>query len=88
MRATQYIPDIVQLQQFLHDKFNHRLYNSEAASKTFKDIVKKLRGIYYFDITFKFHFMNIVLKMHYFICFVWFGVCVYRTSEVKNSFAV
>lgn len=44
LRATQYISDIVKLQQFLHDKFNHRLYQSEAIKKTIGDIQETLRG--------------------------------------------
>ena len=86
MRATQHIPDIVQLQQFLHDRYNHRLYKSEAVNKTFKAIEKELKG----TTLVKLPFTNFVIYQIFVCVCICVSVCVYiyRTSEVKNSFNV
>ena len=43
LRATQYIPGIVQLQQQLHDLYHRRLDKTEAAQITVGDFVRGLK---------------------------------------------
>ena len=40
MRATQYLPDIVRLQQRLYDSFHHRLDRREAKHITIREFLK------------------------------------------------
>eukprot|EP00731_Ephydatia_muelleri_P007093 Em0003g1341a len=42
LRATQYIPDIFKLRQFLYIHFNHRLDRSEASSQSFGDFLQQV----------------------------------------------
>ena len=43
LRATQYIPGIVQLQQQLHDLYHRRLDKTDAAQITVGDFVRGLK---------------------------------------------
>ena len=40
LRATQYLPDIVRLQQCLYDSFHHRLDQKEARRMTIGDFLQ------------------------------------------------
>ena len=40
MRATQYLPDIVRLQQCLYDSFHHRLDRREAKHITIREFLQ------------------------------------------------
>ena len=40
MRATQYLPDIVKLQQCLYDSFHHRLDRREAKHITIREFLQ------------------------------------------------
>ena len=40
MRATQYLPDIVRLQQHLYDSFHHRLDRREAKHITIREFLQ------------------------------------------------
>ena len=42
LRATQYLPDIVKLQQCLYDSFHHRLDRTDAKTLTIGDFLEKL----------------------------------------------
>ena len=42
MRATQYLPDIVRLQQCLYDAFHHRLDKKEAVTQTVREFLDNL----------------------------------------------
>ena len=42
LRATQYLPDIVKLQQCLYDSFHHRLDRTDARTLTIGDFLEKL----------------------------------------------
>ena len=42
MRATQYLPDIVRLQQCLYDAFHHRLDKKEAVMQTVREFLDNL----------------------------------------------
>ena len=44
MRATQYLPDIVRLQQSLYDAFHHRLDKKDAVTQTVRDFLDKLNS--------------------------------------------
>ena len=44
MRATQYLPDIVRLQQCLYDAFHHRLDKKDAVRQTVRDFLDKLNS--------------------------------------------
>ena len=40
LRATQYLPDIVRLQQYLYDRFHHRLDRKEARRMTIGEFLQ------------------------------------------------
>jgi len=40
LRATQYLPDIVRLQQYLYDSFHHRLDRREARTMTIGEFLQ------------------------------------------------
>lgn len=42
LRATQYLPDIVWLQQCLYDAFHHRLDKKDAMTQTIGEFLEKL----------------------------------------------
>ena len=42
LRATQYLPDIVRLQQCLYDAFHHRLDKKEAVTQTVREFLDNL----------------------------------------------
>ena len=42
LRATQYLPDIVRLQQCLYDAFHHRLDKKEAVTQTVREFLENL----------------------------------------------
>ena len=42
LRATQYLPDIVWLQQCLYDAFHHRLDKKDAVTQTIGEFLEKL----------------------------------------------
>ena len=42
LRATQYLPDIVKLQQCLYDSFHHRLDRTDANRLTIGEFLEKL----------------------------------------------
>ena len=47
LRATQYLPDIVKLQQFLYDTYHHRIDRKKAKTQTIGDFLKALpSGMY------------------------------------------
>ena len=39
LRATQYLPDIIQLQQFLFKRYNYNLDEEEASQLTVEDLL-------------------------------------------------
>ena len=41
LRATQYLPDIVRLQQCLYDAFHHRLDKTDAMRQTVREFLNK-----------------------------------------------
>ena len=44
LRATQYLPDIVKLQQFLFETFNRRLEKSKARTQTIREFLRELKN--------------------------------------------
>ena len=38
LRATQYLPDIIQLQKILYDKYNYNFDEEEVSKQTVKDL--------------------------------------------------
>ena len=46
LRATQYLPHIVKLQQSLYDHFNYRLDRKDAISMTIGQFLQQLSGEY------------------------------------------
>ena len=44
LRATQYLPDIVKLQQCLYDSFHHRMDRTEAKRLTIGEFLEKLQS--------------------------------------------
>ncbi len=44
LRATQYLPNIVKLQQSLFDKFNYRVDKTMAKSLNIKDFLEKIQN--------------------------------------------
>ena len=44
LRATQYLPELVQLQKQMFEFSHHRLDRKEAASLTIREYIKTLKG--------------------------------------------
>ncbi len=44
LRATQYIPDIVQLQQFMFETFDRRLDKRKAETMTIREFLKEVKN--------------------------------------------
>jgi hypothetical protein len=42
LRATQYLPDIVRLQQCLYDAFHHRLDKKDAVTQSVREFLDNL----------------------------------------------
>ena len=62
LRATQYLPDIVRLQQCLYDAFHHRLDKTDAMRQTVREFLNKQTSgndnTAWFSEIFWFHFLH------------------------------
>ena len=75
--ATRYLPDIVQLQRRVRDKFLHRLDRREAVNTTIKEFLDRIRnGEYNYLYTSKIQFYNINLNI--------FLVCIENRQEWED----
>ena len=44
LRATQYLPDIIQLQHILYNLYNYKVDEEEASKLTVKDLQDSVKG--------------------------------------------
>ena len=44
LRATQYLPDIIQLQHILYNRYNYKVDEEEVSKLTIKDLEDSIKG--------------------------------------------